>query len=89
MLTTLTEASGRDFERLTMSYKAPLYDTALPAPDGGRKPLSGEPGQIAEDIRAFAAIGVHELIFDFRAETLADSVGRLERFARDVMPRLG
>lgn len=88
-LKTLTEEAGRDFTTLTISYKAPLYDTALPGPDGGRKPFSGEPGRIAEDIHAFAAIGVHELIFDFRGESLADSVARLERFARDVMPRVG
>ena len=87
-LKTLTEEAGRDFGRLAISYKAPLYDTALPGPDGGRKPFSGEAGQIAEDIHAFAAIGVHELIFDFRGETLADSVAKLERFARDVMPRV-
>lgn len=88
-LRVLTQEAGRDFERLAISYKAPLYDTALPGPDGGRKPFSGEAGQIADDIHAFAAIGVHELIFDFRGETLADSVAKLERFARDVMPRIG
>ena len=85
-LRQLTEAAGRDFAALTISYKAPLYDVALPGPDGGRKPFSGDPGQIAEDIAEFAAIGVHELIFDFRGETLAGSLERLERFARDVMP---
>ena len=85
-LRQLTEAAGRDFAALTISYKAPLYDLALPGPDGGRKPFSGEPGQIAEDIAEFAAIGVHELIFDFRGETLAGSLDRLERFARAVMP---
>ena len=88
-LRRLTEAAGRDFSALTISYKAPLYDVALPGPDGGRKPFSGEPGQIAEDIAAFAAIGVHELIFDFRGETLSGSLERLERFARNVMPLVG
>ncbi len=87
-LRRLTEAAGRDFAALTISYKAPLYDIALPGPDGGRKPFSGGPGQIAEDIFRFAAIGVHELIFDFRGETLAGSLERLERFARDVMPQV-
>lgn len=88
-LRRLTEAAGRDFSALTISYKAPLYDMALPGPDGARKPFSGEPGQIAEDIQAFAAIGVHELVFDFRGDTLAGSLARLECFARDVMPRVG
>jgi len=79
-------AAGRDFDALTISYKAPLYDVAIAAPDGQRRPFSGSAATIADDTAAFAAIGVHELIFDFRGESLADSVGRLERFARDVMP---
>jgi probable F420-dependent oxidoreductase len=85
-LKRLTEAQGRDFAALTISYKAPLYDVALAGPDGARRPFSGSAEQVASDIRAFAAIGVHELIFDFRADTLPDSLGRIERFAERVMP---
>jgi hypothetical protein len=33
-LKRLTEAEGRDFLALTISYKAPLYDTGIPSPDG-------------------------------------------------------
>src|SRR5205085_2642941 len=55
-LKRLTEAEGRDFSALTISYKAPLYDTGIPPPDGSRRPFSGEPEQIAGDIRTFAAI---------------------------------
>ena len=33
------------------------------------------------DIAAYAALGVHELIFDFRSEEVAESVERMERFA--------
>jgi hypothetical protein len=54
---------GARFSALTISYKAPLYDTGIPSPDGRRRPFSGEPEQIAGDIRSFAAIGVYELIF--------------------------
>src|SRR5271157_5537795 len=55
---------------LTISYKAPLYDTDIPSPDGSRRPFSGEPKEIAGDISTFAAIGVHELIFDFRGQSI-------------------
>jgi probable F420-dependent oxidoreductase len=85
-LKRLTEAQGRDFAALIVSYKAPLYDAALAGPDGARRPFSGSAEQVASDIRGFAAIGVHELIFDFRADTLPDSLGRIERFAEHVMP---
>jgi probable F420-dependent oxidoreductase len=87
-LKRLTEAEGRDFAALTISYKAPLYDTAIPEPDGGRRPFSGAPDDIAGDIRTFAAIGVHELIFDFRGQSIAESIERLQRFAAEVMPKV-
>jgi hypothetical protein len=35
-LKQLTEAEGRDFSALIISYKAPLYDTGIPSPDGSR-----------------------------------------------------
>jgi len=85
-LKQLTEAEGRDFSALTISYKAPLYDTGIPLLDGSRRPFSGAPEQIAADIRTFAGIGVHELIFDFRGQSIAESIERLQWFAADVIP---
>ena len=85
-LKRLTEAQGRDFSALTISYKAPLYDVALADADGARRPFSGAPGQIAQDIQNFAEIGVHELIFDFRGETVEDSVRQMQVFAEKIMP---
>src|SRR5271168_976722 len=85
-LKQLTEAEGRDFSALTISYKAPLYDTGMPSPDGSRRPFSGEPKDIADDISTFAAIGVHELIFDFRGRSIPESIERLERFATNIIP---
>lgn len=88
-LKRLTEAGGRDFSALAISYKAPLYDAHAPAPDGSRRPFSGTPGEIAEDIRAFAALGVHELVFDCRGRTVAGSIERLQWFAAEVIPLAG
>jgi probable F420-dependent oxidoreductase len=85
-LKRMTEAEGRDFAALTISYKAPLYDTGIPDRDGARRSFSGKPDDIAGDIHTFAAAGVHELIFDFRGESIADSIERLQRFATEVMP---
>ena len=85
-LRRLSEAEGRDFSALTISYKAPLYDTGIASPDGSRRAFSGAPKDIAGDIRAFAAIGVHELIFDFRGQSIAESIERLRRFAATVIP---
>jgi probable F420-dependent oxidoreductase len=76
----LTEAEGRDPATLTISYKAPVYDTAA-AGGAERRPFSGGPQAIADDVAAFAGLGVSELIFDFRSESLAQSLDRMERFA--------
>jgi hypothetical protein len=57
-LKRLMEAEGRDVPALTTLYKAPLYDTCIPDRDGTRRSFSGTPGDIAGDIRSFAAIDV-------------------------------
>jgi probable F420-dependent oxidoreductase len=79
----LTEAEGRDPKSLTISYKAPVYDVGQRSlgPGGERRPFSGDGGQVAEDIAAFARLGVSEIVFDFRSENLAESLERMERFA--------
>jgi hypothetical protein len=76
-LRQLTEAEQRDFSAPTISYKAPLYNSGIPSPDGSRRPFSGEPEQIAGDVSTFAAIGVHELILDCRGQSIAESIERL------------
>ncbi|MCI0546171.1 MAG: TIGR03619 family F420-dependent LLM class oxidoreductase, partial [Candidatus Rokubacteria bacterium] len=82
-LRRLTEAEGRDPSRLSIAYKAPIYDVAQPldGTDGERRPFSGTLAQIQDDIGTFADLGVSELVFDFRSERLADSLERMERFA--------
>ena len=84
-LKQLTEAERREFSALTISYKAPLYDPGIPSSDGSRRAFS-EPEQIASDIRNFAVIGVHELIFDCRGQSIAESIERLQWFATEVIP---
>ena len=85
-LKLLMDAEGRNFSALTVSYKAPLYDTGIPLPDGSRRPFSGGPEAIAGDIRSFSAIGVHELIFDCRGQSIAESIERLQWFSTDIIP---
>jgi len=81
----LTEAEGRDPTRLTISYKAPVYDAGTPlAPGVARRPFTGAADQIREDIDTFARLGVSELIFDFRSESQSESLDRMERFAQSI-----
>src|SRR5881409_216363 len=78
----LTEEAGRDPKSLTVCYKAPVYDPQLQRlPGGDRRPFSGSPDQTADDIAAYARLGVSELVFDFRSETVSESLERMERFS--------
>jgi probable F420-dependent oxidoreductase len=88
----LTEAEGRDPHSLAISYKAPIYDvgramTGVAA--GTRRPFSGTTADVVEDIATYARLGVSELIFDFRSETLTETLERMERFATTIKPALG
>lgn len=85
-LKRMTEAEGRDPEAMTICYKTPLYDSGLAVDGADRKPFSGSSEQIADDVRAFQAVGVSEIVFDFRSPTLEESMGRMEAFSQGVMP---
>ena len=89
-LRRLTEAERRDPSTLTISYKAPIYDPGRGV-DGGheRRPFSGSQQEITDDIATFARLGVSELIFDFRAEELAESLERMDRFAPIIRQTAG
>jgi alkanesulfonate monooxygenase SsuD/methylene tetrahydromethanopterin reductase-like flavin-dependent oxidoreductase (luciferase family) len=78
----LTEVEGRDPTSLTISYKAPVYDVGQRElrPGGDRRPFSGSAAQVADDIGAFARLGVSEIVFDFRSESLTESLERMESF---------
>jgi hypothetical protein len=65
-------------------------DGSNPAPSSAesaaRRAFTGTPDQIASDIRNFAAIGLHELIFDCRGQSITESIERLQWFAAEVIP---
>ena len=52
-----------------------------------RRPLSGSPAQILDDIATYQKLGVGELIFDFRTDDLTQSLDRMERFSATIMRR--
>ena len=56
------------------------------APSGGRPPLSGSPAEQAEDVAAYAAAGLDELMLSVGGRTPDDLLARLVAFARDVVP---
>jgi hypothetical protein len=64
MLMHLTVAGGCDFSMLTISSRRYRH----PWPNGSRRPGSGERERDRRCIRAFATIGVHDLIIDSAAK---------------------
>jgi probable F420-dependent oxidoreductase len=81
----MTEAEGRDPSALTISFKAPVYDVSVTTLRGAeRRPFSGTPQQVADDIGTYEKLGVGELVFDFRNEHLAETLERMERFAPTI-----
>jgi probable F420-dependent oxidoreductase len=83
------QESGRDPSALGFAYSANWYNDrqALTLPDGQRRPLTGAPQQIADDIKRYADLGVRHMMVNLQGETLEDTLARMERFAERVMPR--
>ena len=71
---------------VSTSVERPVYDAEVKDPEG-RRPFSGTPEQVLEDVETYGKLGVSELMFDFRSERLQDSLERMERFAALVRPR--
>jgi alkanesulfonate monooxygenase SsuD/methylene tetrahydromethanopterin reductase-like flavin-dependent oxidoreductase (luciferase family) len=93
-LKRLIAAEGRDADAMTITFKAPLYDVSPSgemerAPGLERRPFSGTTAQVAEDIHTYGRLGVSELIFDFRRESLSESLDRMEHFATVIKPAAG
>ena len=84
-LRQLMAAEDRDFDALDLSFKAPVYDAGKVMPDGRRQPFSGNASEIIGDIGTYAELGVGELIFDFRAPDIEESLDRMRRFTSDIM----
>lgn len=89
VLRRLCDEARRDFATLTISMKAPLYDTGKPLAGVARRPFAGTPQEVVDDIGAYARLGVSELIFDFRSESLEQTLEGMERFATTIKPQAG
>ena len=83
----MMQAEGRDFSKLQVSYKAPIYDGGVPPKGEARRLFTGGKDAALEDIATFAKLGVHELVFDFRAGSLNECLDRMQQFATDVIGR--
>lgn len=83
----LMQAEGRDFSKLQVSYKAPVYDGGVPPKGAARRLFTGGVDAVLEDIATFQRLGVHELVFDFRASSSNECLDRMQKFGEDFIAR--
>ena len=81
------EDAGRDPSEIDLAYSAGWYnDREARIIDGQRQLFTGTPEQVAGDIKAFEDAGVRHMMLGFQADTLKETLDRMERFANDVKP---
>ncbi|MDD9929534.1 MAG: LLM class flavin-dependent oxidoreductase, partial [Rhodospirillaceae bacterium] len=88
-LRAMTEAEGRSYDELTISFKAPSYDPGMVPEGDDRLLFTGTPERVAEDLRAYKDLGVHEVIFDFRAPPVSQTIENMDQFMKEVVPLVG
>lgn len=83
----LMQAQGRDFGKLQVCYKAPVYDGGVPPKGEARRLFTGGVDAALQDIATFRKLGVHELVFDFRAPSLNECLDRMQQFGEQIIKR--
>ena len=86
-LEAIAAKAGRDPATLDITLLRPMQILDRPA-GGPRRALIGTPEQVAEDIHAYAQVGVSHLVLGFRTTDGQEMLQQVERFAAEVRPRL-
>ena len=83
------ERADRDPETLDFAYSVNWYsDTGAQEVDGGRRLLTGDPAQVADDIKRLEGMGVNHLMLGFPADSMDDTLAGMDRFVNNVKPLL-
>jgi hypothetical protein len=87
----MAEEEKRDVRTLDLAYWS-VWTGGTGAPskagDGERMLLTGSAGDIAGDIAALKGLGVRHVLFNFLAPTRAETLDRIEAFAKDVLAKV-
>lgn len=86
-LRRLREEAGAEGELTIGAISEPLY-VGTPAWDVGRRTLSGPPDALAESLRAYRAMGVHQIQVRFRCRSRTELTDQMAAFGADVAPDL-
>ena len=83
VLRQLCEENGRDSDSVTLGLSLPLtLGEQRRAADGSRQPLSGDPSEIAADLRRYEDAGVEYLVFTVASTDGDYTVDAINRFAQ-------
>jgi probable F420-dependent oxidoreductase len=86
-LKLLREEAGVAEPVVVGAIAEPLY-VGEPAWDVGRRTLTGSPEALAESLRAYRAMGVHQIQVRFRSRSRSELTDQMAAFGADVAPRL-
>jgi probable F420-dependent oxidoreductase len=86
-LTRLRAEAGIETPLTIGAIAEPLY-VGEPGWDVGRRTLSGAPEAIAESLRAYRAMGVHQIQVRFRSRSRTELTDQIAAFGAEVAPRL-
>ncbi|SOE73384.1 probable F420-dependent oxidoreductase, Rv2161c family [Streptomyces sp. OV198] len=83
----IREEAGISAPLVVGAITEPLY-VGTPDWHVGRRTVSGAPEAVAESLRAYRAMGVHQIQVRFRARGLSELVDQITAFGADVAPHL-
>ncbi|WP_344394429.1 LLM class F420-dependent oxidoreductase [Streptomyces vastus] len=86
-LKRIREESGITEPAVVGAITEPLY-VGDPAWDVGRRTLSGHPEALAESLRAYQAMGVHQIQIRFRSRSRSELTDQMGTFGAEVAPHL-
>ncbi|MFG3149465.1 LLM class F420-dependent oxidoreductase [Streptomyces sp. NPDC048243] len=86
-LRELREAAGVEEPLTVGAITEPLY-VGEPGWAVGRRTLHGAPEALAESLRAYGAMGVHQIQVRFRSRDRAELLDQMAAFGSDVAPHL-
>lgn len=80
-LDRMCEAQGRDPADVPTVFRCPIRL-------GGERegPMTGDPARIVEDVAAYAAAGVREIVWDVFSPTIAGFHDTVDRVAEEIVP---
>ena len=89
-LRALVAKEGRPAGAVGLALRVTVFGEGAPAKadDGERRLFSGQPAEIAADIRTLRDLGVGHLDFGFAGGSVDEMLGEMQLFRREVLPKI-